>query len=142
MIYADYAFYTDEFYGDAIQEDSYDRYASRASDYIDQITMNRAQDYVILHPDKSVSVKKACCALAEQYMQIYNARTGAMADGGEIASESVGSHSVSYRSGLETAAILEADLRKIATSFLGLTGLLYRGIPNVHSSYGYFDYSG
>ena len=141
MIYADYAYYTDEFHGDAIPEDSFARYAGRASDYIDQITMNRAQDYMILHPEKSAPVKKACCALAEQYMQIYEAKARTMVEGGEVASESVGSHSISYRSGLETAAVLEADLRKIATSYLGFTGLLYRGIPNVHSSYSYYDFS-
>jgi len=141
MIYADYAFYTDVFHGDAIPEEIFIRCATRASDYIDQITMNRAQDYVLLHPDKSVPVKKACCALAEQYMQIYEAKARSMVEGGEIASESVGGHSISYRSSLETAATLEADLRKITTSYLGFTGLLYRGIPNVHSSYGYFDFS-
>ena len=141
MIYADYAYYPDEFHGDAIPEESYNRCAARASDYIDQITMNRAQDYVLLHPDKSAPVKKACCALAEQYMQIYEAKARSMVEGGEIASESVGGHSISYRSSLETAATLEADLRKITTSYLGFTGLLYRGIPNVHSAHCYTDFS-
>ena len=139
MIYADYAYYTDEFYGDAIPEESFVRCAARASDYIDQITMNRAKDYVALHPDKSGPVKKACCALAEQYMQISEAKARTMVEGGEVASESVGGHSISYRSSIDTAAALEADLRKIVISYLGFTGLLYRGIPNVHTTHRYID---
>lgn len=139
MIYADYAYYIGTFYGDQFDDpDEFVRCAARASEYIDRITMNRAQDYVILHPDNE-AVKKACCALAEQYHQIRTAKETAMTADGAIASESVGNHSVSYRSGTETAAVLEADLRKIAASYLSMTGLLYRGIPNVHASYCYTD---
>lgn len=140
MIYADYSYYSDSYYGDLIPEDDYIKCAARASDYIDRITMNRAQDYMVLHPD-SDAVKKACCAIAEQLLQINRTRAAAIAEGGEIASESVGSHSVSYRSGTETAAALEANLRRIAASYLATTGLLYRGIPYVHATYSYSGYS-
>ena len=140
MIYADYAYYTDSFYGEMIPEDAFPRCAMRASDYIDRLTMRRAQDYMILHPDDE-SVKKAVCACAEQYYQIQNARAAAVAEDGEIASETVGGHSVSYRSGLDTAAALEADLRKIAESYLYTTGLLYRGISHVHAAHCYTNFS-
>lgn len=140
MIYADYSYYTDSFYGEMIPEEDYPRCAMRASDYLDRLTMNRVQDHVILHPTDE-RVKKATCACAEQYFQIFAARAAASSEDGEIASETVGGHSVSYRSGLDTAAALESELRKIAESYLATTGLLYRGIAHVHAAHCYTDFS-
>ena len=140
MIYADYAYYTDTYYGDTIEsEDDFLKFATRACRYIDRITMNRAESYATLRPEDP-ALKNACCAAADQYRMIAAARAAAASEDGEIASESVGSHSVSYRSGLETAATLEAELRKVVESYLATTGLLYRGIPNVHASYSYSGY--
>ena len=141
MNYACYVDYVSVYYGNMFDDEKeFNRCASRASDYLDRITMNRVQDYIALHPDSDV-IKKVTCALAEVYAGIMNARASAMSVDGEIASETVGSHSVSYRSGLETQATLEADLRKIAQSYLAMTGLLYRGVSNVHASYSHIDYS-
>lgn len=140
MIYADYQYYARTFYGDVVPEDDYPKCATRASDFIDRITMNRAQSYVTLHPEDE-SVKKACCAGAEQYYLLSNATAVAASAGGEIASETVGSHSVSYRSSAETKAAIEAEMLKAITAYLAVTGLLYRGISNVHASHCYADYS-
>lgn len=141
MIYACFTDYLSLYYGNVFtDENEFNRCASRASDYLNRLTMNRVQDYMVLHPD-SEEVKKATCALAEVYAGISNARANALSADGEIASESVGGHSVSYRSGLETSATLETELRKIAQSYLAMTGLLYRGVSNVHASYCYTDYS-
>lgn len=128
MAYADFAYYSETFYGDMIPEESFDKYITRASVYIDRLTMNRAREYTA-----DDAVKKATCAVAEQYMLIANARTSIA--NGEIASESVGSHSVSYRSGVETAASLEAGLYNIAAGYLASTGLLYRGVPYVYATH-------
>lgn len=141
MIYADYAYYTDTFCGDLIQtEDDFKKYAVRACRYIDRITMRRAENYNILHPENT-ALKDACCAAAEQYLMIANVRAAAAEAGGEIASESVGSHSVSYRSGAEQEEALKLELRQIVDSYLAGTGLLYRGISNVHAAHSYLDYS-
>ena len=140
MIYADYSYYTGTYYGNMIPEADFMRCAARASDYIDRLTLDRASAYVEAHPEDE-KVKKACCAAAEQYYMIGIARENAAADGGEIASESVGSHSVTYRSAAESEANLEAVLHKAVTSYLATTGLLYRGCKNVHASYGYIDRS-
>ena len=138
MIYADYSFYRDD-YGGELNEEAYNRLALKASRYIDRLTMNRAESYQTLHPEDS-ALKKACCAGAEQYELIEAARSTLCVDGdGEIASESVGGHSVSYRSGIEQAAALEAELREIISSYLALTGLLYRGCNYVHASHCYAD---
>lgn len=139
MIYADYAFYTETFYGDMIPEAEYNKCAARASDYIDRLTLDRAASYVEAHPEE-VKVKLACCAAAEQYYMIGIARANVASEEGEIASESVGSHSRTFRSGLETSASLEMDLRKVVGSYLAPTGLLYRGVRNVHASRCYADF--
>lgn len=140
MIYADYAYYIEQYGGDLLtDETTFNRAAVKASHYIDRITMNRAENYHILHPEDT-ALAKACCAGAEQYFMIANARAAAASEDGEIASESVGSHSVSYRSGIETAAALELELKKEVTSYLATTGLLYRGIKNVYASHHYADY--
>ena len=123
MSYATYEFYTNTYYGDVLSAEDFEKYASRASDYLDRLTMNRAKDY----DDTDRSLAKACCVAAEQLSAISSARLSA--GSGEYASESVGSHSVSYRSGIETAAALEKDMKNLVEGYLLTTGLLYRGIP-------------
>lgn len=141
MIYADYAYYVEQYGGDMLtDEQAFNSAAVKASRYIDRLTMNRAESYQLIHQDDT-SLKKACCAGAEQYFLISKARASVADEDGEISSESVGGHSVSYRSGLDTAAALEAELRIIVSSYLTMTGLLYRGSNYVHASRCYTDYS-
>lgn len=135
-MYADYTYYTDAFYGNVIDEDSFPRYAMRATEFIDYFTMGKAKDNQDLD-----AVKKCCCALAEQYSAINAARIAAAAkvtEDGIIASESVGSHSRSFRSGADgQQAVTEAEkeLTNIARRYLLPTGLLYRGgVSGVHSA--------
>lgn len=137
-MYADYTFYTMDFYGDTIPENKFDKYATRASDFIDYLTWNKAQSY----DDTDGVVKKCCCALAEQYMSIDALKTAANAkvtEDGIIASESVGSHSRSFRNGTEgEQAVQEAEkaLAAIARRYLLPTGLLYRGVNTcVHTAH-------
>lgn len=139
MIYADFSYYQGAFYGDLIQtENEFTPCAARASRYIDRITLGKAETYATLHPDDK-ALKNACCAAADQYLLIAKAKASIASDDGEIASESVGSHSVSYRSGIESSATLEAELRDIVSSYLVTTGLLYRGVSYVHASHNYAD---
>lgn len=127
--YADYTFYQSSFHGDAIPEEMFDKYSARASDFIDYLTWRRAQDMA-----DDPAVQKCCCALAEQYMSIDALKTAASAkvtEDGIIASESVGSHSRSFRNGTEAEqAVQEAEksLAAIARRYLLPTGLLYRGV--------------
>lgn len=134
MAYATYDFYVDSYYGDTLTPENFDKYASRASDYIDRITMGRAAGYV-----KDDAVTKACCAIADQIFRISEAKTRVAA--GEIASEHVGSHSVTYRSYAEIITSLEAELANLAAVYLANTGLLYRGIPYVYASHCHIDFS-
>lgn len=112
-MYANYSFYEGEYFGSSISEENFPRLALRASKFLDYYTMNRAKDY-----RKDDSVKLACCAVAEAYLAIEEseAKRG-------IASESVGSYSVSYRDDRESNKLLA----EAAMPYLAFTGLLYRG---------------
>ena len=136
-MYADFAFYSDIFYGDTIPEDKFDKYATRASDFIDYLTWRKAQAMA-----EDPAVQKCCCALAEQYMSIDKLKEAAIAkvtEDGIIASETVGSHSRSFRNGTEgEQAVQEAEkaLTAIARQYLIPTGLLYRGVNTcVHTAH-------
>ena len=117
--YADFEFYVTEYCGNQIDGDSFPRLSMRASEFIDYVTMNKASK----DPD-SDKVKRCCCALAEQLATLEAAN-----DTGTIASESVGSHSVSYRSTAEVNASINVRLMQTARRYLASTGMLYRGIP-------------
>lgn len=119
MAYADYAFYKNTYLGNAIEEADFPTLAERASEYVDYITRGKATD--------TEPVKRAMCALAEAYQTIEKARANAIAAGGEIQSQTVGSYSVSYRSATESFEGYEATLHRTAQRYLANTGLLYRG---------------
>ena len=134
MIYADYDYYANDYFGRAIKAENFPRLALHASQYIDYITQGRARDS--MEP-----VKMCCCALAEQYQAIETAQALAhkslaagAGDGAEVQSETVGSWSRSYRSGGDSAqsAVQAAEaarsvLLDTARRYLTNTGLLYRG---------------
>ena len=134
-MYADFEYYTTEFYGDLVPAESFNKYAMRASAFIDYYTLGKAAKNAAL-PE----VKRACCALAEKYFLIDAANRAAasaalgMGAAGEKASETVGSYSVTYRSGGESIAAalntekdIESHLTATARMYLANTGLLYRG---------------
>lgn len=144
MIYADYAWYTDEYFGNSISDDDFQRMSARASRYIDYITQGKAAKVAAVGLDGGeiiTAVKNACCELAEQYQLIEQAQTvakqslAAASEGGvELQSETVGAWSRSYRSGgdsaqsaAQAAKEAEAALYAIVQRYLANTGLLYRG---------------
>lgn len=134
MVYADYDFYTNEYFGRAISEDDFPRLALRGSQYIDYITQGRAGAKADLE-----AVKMCCCELAEQYQSIDAAQElaqkslSASSSGLEVQSETVGSWSRSYRSSGDSAQAAaqvasegNAALYAIAKRHLAYTGLLSR----------------
>ena len=139
MAYADYAYYTGTYLGNAISNTDFPRLSLRASDFIDYYTRGKAAKAT----DEAVvaALSKACCAIAEQ-MQIdernraiaAQTATAALSSGsGEVKSETVGSYSVSYTTGADyakaadTARAESAAYGSIALRYLSNTGLLYRG---------------
>jgi hypothetical protein len=136
MVYADFDFYQNDYFGQTIQESDFPRLALRASAFLDYYTQGRAEAHADLP-----ALKMACCELAEQYAVIDAANAAAtkaasetMEGGAEVQSESVGSWSKSYRSGgstateaLTVAQNAKSALADIARRHLAGTGLLYRG---------------
>lgn len=141
MAYADYEFYTESFFGNAIAEADFPRLSSRASDFIDYYTRGKAA--TAANEAVLTALAKCCCAIAEAMQTdeqnaalAAKATAAALASGtGEVKSESVGSWSVSYATAGDYAAKSAKDAvndanaayAAIALRYLANTGLLYRG---------------
>lgn len=123
MAYADYSYYVMQYVGNAISETDFPRLAARASSFIDYYTGGKAAG-----SSETTKLADACCAIAETYQIIERAKASASSSSGEMASQTVGAYSVSYRSGMENAASAQAELSNIAKMYLAGTGLLYRGV--------------
>lgn len=130
-VYATYAYYSGTYLGTAITEAAFPSYALRASAVIDQLTFDRAADYI---SDSSVyeKIQMATCAVAEE-LQKQDAVYGIDA----IQSESVGGHSISYADNSSMRKTNEQKLLAAAKLWLQSTGLLYKGFSS--GEYGY-DY--
>lgn len=122
MAYADYNYYTSTFLGNAVPATAFAAVAERASEYVDYITRNKVDSANV--PD---AVKRAVCALAENYYILDQTRSDAISDGRELKSQTVGSWSRTYLSGSEASEGYEAMMKTIAERYLANTGLLYRG---------------
>ena len=128
-MYADYSFYQSHYYNSIQTEAEFNRLATRASDYLDFITAGKAAGYSDTAPAAGLeALKKCCCSLADQFQLIEKTNAFARSSEGTLASETVGSHSRSFRSGAELVAEQNVQLKGIATQFLWNTGLLYRGV--------------
>lgn len=137
MPYADYTYYTETYYGNAITEAEWPRLAARASAFLDYITMGRASRRTELR-----QVKLACCAIAEDYKTIKAAKSLADASlaasvnsaskgNAELQSQTVGNYSKTFKSGgtsardaLTAAASAQETLLETAKLYLAGTGLL------------------
>lgn len=139
--YATYDNYTSDYMGSIITAVDFEPLATKASRWIDYYTRNLAAGYVADHPDDE-AVMLCTCALAEVYQQMADvqasvqAAAAAASSGGTsgLASQSVGSYSVSYRSGgaeakdgVSAMEALRGSLVAVAAQYLANTGLLYRG---------------
>ena len=112
MAYADYSFY--QIRGGQMSAPDFLIYSEKASDYIDYITFERAKTY----DDTENRLKKCCCVLADE-MAKNKKREG-------ISSESIGSYSVSFSDSSTIA--FQKKYASICCTFIGSTGLMYRGL--------------
>ena len=119
---ATYDFYQTEYYGKLLSAEEFPEYATRADAWLSELTFNR-----YCSPDLSESqlqaVKMSECAVAEL---CYELQAEPVSDP-SISKETVGSHSVTYRTEAEAAAGLAARVYDTAARYLMTTGLLYRG---------------
>lgn len=126
MVYADYSYYKGVWQGSQISAERFGPIARRASEYIDYVTLGRAQAQAEETGDDKI--KDACCALAEKFYVIENAANAAAGDG-IVESETVGPHSVHYVSPVEISQSAQAELYFIAQRYLW--PYMYRGVPMV-----------
>lgn len=115
--YADLTYYTDTYKGAVLDTASFPRYSTKATQKIKLHTFNRIRDDSI--PDEA---KMCTCELAEAIYKHENAE-----DSGNIASEKVGEHSVSYVDKVKINQIHDGKCIEIIYNWLAHTGLLYRG---------------
>ena len=119
---ATYDFYQTEYYGKLLTSEEFPEYATRADAWLSELTFNR-----YCSPDLSESqlqaVKMAECAVADLWYQLQTEQASNPA----ISKETVGSHSVTYRTGTEAASGWAARIYDTAARYLMTTGLLYRG---------------
>lgn len=113
-MYADYTYYSGTYKGTMPEED-FNRLSRQASAYIDQVTFGRAAGSHSLPIE--TRIKDACCAVSDIMLK--------KEQGGELTSQSVGSWSKSFASSGKT---LDQQQYDAAVMYLGITGLLYRGV--------------
>jgi len=103
-MYADYDFYLNAYYGDAIAEEDFPRLSERASDYIRAATGGISDT---VDGPQLEAVKKASCAVAEVLLD-ESIMTAALYSGGQaVSSETVGGWSRSFRGPALSAAEVE-----------------------------------
>ena len=119
---ATYDFYQTEYFGKLLTSEEFPEYATRADAWLSELTFDRYAS-----PDLSESqiqaVKMSECAVAEI---CYELQAEPVSDP-SISKETVGSHSVTYRTEAEAASGLVARIYDAAARYLMTTGLLYRG---------------
>lgn len=126
MAYADFTFYQESYGGTFFQtEEAFNPCANRASLYLDELTLGRAEANA-----ENERVKLACCAIAEQVNIIMEAEADVARTKG-MKSQSVGSFSVTFSTAEELASHAKAQIGELARLYLGSTGLLYRGVRRI-----------
>lgn len=122
--YADFDYYSGTYLGTAIDSSIFPRLALRASAVIDQLTFNRAAEYITDDTDADTIdlIQMATCAVAEElYTEELNGGQDA------IASEKVGQYMVTYSGNSRAMMSNEQRQQAAARFYLGNSGLMFRG---------------
>lgn len=119
MAYVSFEYYENTYGGTAVSSASFHGLALRASRMIDRLTFGRAAEAI---DDKTYTepIKLATCAVIDSLHET-NTKSG------QIASEKVGPHSVTYVTTPDSSLSDEARMSQAAKRYLGSTGLMYRG---------------
>jgi len=123
--FADYTYYLDTYGGTLIPAEAFEKAMRDASREVNRYTLERAEAVLAANSDLSLieKIKFAACAVAEVIYQYGNQIMGRR----DIASESVGDHSVSYLSTDQLRANEVHALSETIEGYLGLTGLMFLG---------------
>jgi len=123
--FADYTYYLDTYGGTIIPAEAFEKAMRDASREVNRYTLERAEAVLAANSDLSLieKIKFAACAVAEVIYQYGNQIMGRR----DIASESVGDHSVSYLSTDQLRANEVHAITETINGYLGLTGLMFLG---------------
>jgi len=123
--FADYTYYLDTYGGAIIPSEAFEKAMRDASREVNRYTLERAEAVLAANSDLSLieKIKFAACAVAEVIYQYGNQIMGRR----DIASESVGDHSVSYLSTDQLRANEVHAITETINGYLGLTGLMFLG---------------
>lgn len=120
-MYADYDFYLNTYFGNAISEEDFPRLSERASDYIRAATKGLSDTVDGFQLD---AVRKASCAVAESLLDEEIMTISAFSGEQTISSETVGGWSRSYgSSSISSAAVEQIEKRKTDALMLYLKNL-------------------
>lgn len=109
MAYADYDFYLNTYFGNAIPEEDFPRLSERASDYVRAATQGISDK---VDSGQQEAVKKASCAIADVLLD-EEIMTAAVYSGEQtVSSETVGAWSRSYKAPSISAAEVEFNEKR------------------------------
>ena len=141
--YTDYAFYKEVFFGDVLTQETAEKWLSRASDAIDNLTFLRLQSAFPTDENHAQKVKKAVCAVAEALylidLQQKAAAVQKAQDGsyrGTVKSVSSGRESVSYANVGEAASVYAKAAENSAEMDMLLKSITVRYLANVPDANG------
>lgn len=106
MAYADYDFYLNTYFGNAVPEEDFPRLSERASDYVRAATRGISDT---VDGWQLEAVKKASCTIADVLLDEEIMTAGAFSGEQTVSSETVGGWSRSYRA----ASLASADVEYI-----------------------------
>ncbi len=104
MQYVDYDFYVNVYLGNAIEPEDFPRLSLRASEYVYSLTRGLCEK---VPEEQRDAVQRAICAVADVLLDEQRMTARSFSAEKTIASETVGSHSVSYGSPSLSAAEIE-----------------------------------
>jgi len=135
MAYTDYDFYKNEYFGDVLVLETFPRWATRASDWLDTVTFNRLVNSLPSDEFVAKKVQKCVCALGEIFFQLDEAQKSAsfaISERGEdtkktVKSVSSGSESITYTTPSEQINSLKllSAVYSVANDKVRVNELLY-----------------
>lgn len=129
-----YEFYTNEYFGDAIEESAFPKWLSRATDKLMYLTYGNITEESRTEYD--TQIQKATCALMDLMYQIDTAtKTATAKDETNVKSKSSGGESITFgdRDTLVTKVLSDKAAQNrlmydAIAEYLSGTGLLYAGV--------------
>lgn len=130
MAYIEWEYYKETFYAGLdtpVSETEFPYYERLAEVKIKEATLGKSEN---VSEDDETALKDCTCAVMDKIKSFETDERYTSGSAKGIASEKVGEYSVSYNGGISATEVetrKEAELYKVMKTFLGITGLLYRG---------------